>query len=267
MLDLKPSRGSVEQLRLALLVTVTGSERQAVFAALKERSVLVQESFNHDFPHDAFDWPPGAPSSLRVWLIRVESQRAPATAAAVARYQKDRRFEAVVMVGMAMGIQGRVKPGDVIAPVEVFSLSHNRETTSGRLTIPHLFTPEAVAVRRLQSVLDRAAPPFAFGVYTKQHACADSKIEDPDGELSRQIGELSPDIYSYEMEAEGFFSALRTSPIEGLLIKGVADFGGVPGGSATNTLAKKPAQEQATRNALAVVLAYLDHVARNPVVG
>lgn len=265
MLELKPTPITTKPRRCVLLVTVTSNERRAVFQVLKERRIEVVEEFERDFPHDVFDWPPGHAEPLRVWLIRVETQRAPATAAAIARYQQQHRFEAVVMVGMAMGLPGRVTPGDVIVPSEVISLSHVRETKAGPSYIPHLYKPDGVAVGRLRSVLDRLDPPFPFGVHSKQHACGDRKIEDPACDFTRRIEQISPEMYSYEMEAEGFFAALGGQSVEALLIKGIADFGDAPGGRATGTAAKVPTQVQATRNALDVAFAYLKHLSVHPV--
>ena len=66
------------------------------------------------------------------------------------------------------------------------------------------------------------------------------------------------------MEAEGFFRSLRDRNVDALLVKGVSDFADAPGGSSSGSQGKKEEQEAATRNALDVVLAWLEHYINVP---
>ena len=253
--------GDVEA-RSALLVTVTANERKAVLAALTEMGVPVEEKFSAELPRHEFSWPSKG-HRMRVWLVRTEDQRSASVAAQVTALRTAKSFEAILMVGMAMGIPGRTKPGDVLVPMEVFSVDHRRATADGLKLIPHPYRPDSVASSRIKSVLDQAKS-FSFGVHLKQHACGSVKLEDPDSPLLKEITEISPDIYGYEMEAEGLFVALRPHGVEGLLIKGVADFADAPGGTAAGSEAKQSSQVLATVHALRVAFAFLDHLARFP---
>ena len=71
---------------------------------------------------------------------------------------------------------------------------------------------------------------------------------------------MSTDLVGYEMEAGGFLKAVEGRDIDALIIKGVADVADAPGGSANGSAAKVENQRLATSNALAVALAWFEHL-------
>lgn len=253
--------------RRVLMVTVTSNERKAVFAALKAMNVMVEEKFTAEFDGHEFRWPREQPKLL-ICIVRTEDQRAPVVAARVTELHTLYNYEAILMVGMAMGLPERTRFGDVLVPGEVVSVAHQRETAKGLKSIPHYYRPNAIAIRRMHTAIDsmtlNSREPFKFRVHTRQLACGDLKLEDPAGPTLALIADASTDIYGYEMEAEGFFTALRDQRVEGLLIKGIADFADVAGATAAGTDEKEDRQLQAATNALHVALAFLDHLAQRP---
>jgi nucleoside phosphorylase len=234
----------------ALIVCVTSNERIAIRQAINEKGIELTEEEDQGNFVDYFKWPSG----WDITLCRTLHQRGEAAASFVTDRISKTKYDAVFMVGMCMGIKDRIKSSEVLVPNTVFSLAHRRDTKGGLKCILHPHGPPAKSIRRLQSILD-SGPEFTFKVEIKQSACGPWKFEDIDSVYLHEMKNHSTDIYGYEMEAEGFFSAVLDRGFDALLVKGVSDFGDAPGGSSGSSQSKKESQLIATKHALDVVLA------------
>lgn len=157
--------------------------------------------------------------------MRQDEQRATDAASRLKDWLNTLQPDAVLMVGMCLGLPGQLKQGDVVVPSEVVSLAHVRETPEGTQSVPHVYKTRDMPMRRVQQLLAAGGWPEDYRISTKQLGCSSIKLENPDGQTFQALLRYSPDVVAYEMEGEGFFHALKDFTGEALLIKGVADHG------------------------------------------
>jgi len=256
-----------QRLKRILLVSVTSNERQAILKRLKSLGIDSQERFEKEFEGHVFTYPVGESAGAEIFMIRTQDQGPASTGIKVSQEVAHLKPDAVLMVGMCMGIESRIEKYDVLIPPEIFSVAHARDTVDGTKPIPHVFRANAMAQRRLSAIVD-AGTNFRFAVHQKQLGCGPRKEEDPNGFIIKYLKDVSTDIFGYEMEAEGFYRALEDQRVEALFIKGVADTGDFsdyrrlsPRGRDKK---KKESQNQAVGNALDVALKWVEHFIQFP---
>ncbi|WP_328858105.1 hypothetical protein OG579_03425 [Williamsia herbipolensis] len=161
------------------------------------------------------------------------------------------QFKAAIMVGMAAGVRGKTKLGDVVFGSTILAYEFQRMTETGPKYQPKVYSPAGRLLQRLPT-LTQVSPDWSKNTtYDLLEAVgfegiADSEEEqlDPewrtkihtgailaggklieDGSLPQMRDDLHARVLAAEMEGAGFAAVCDNERVPWVVVRGVADYG------------------------------------------
>jgi nucleoside phosphorylase len=153
----------------------------------------------------------------------------------------------VIMVGMCMALpHSELPPGTVVVPDALFSLEHQRATTTGTEFRPRGMEGNS-GLQRLAKLIPTNDLGFKV-VFGKKLASASVKIEDPKAEIVEYLQNFAKDVVAFDMEGWGFYKGAEEFSC--LWIKAVADAGERQATAGEGRDDKQSVQADVTTNAI-----------------